>query len=65
MLPRRSRIAILRIIAIRPWPRRLQDVDDANVDEDLPTMMYGMGLVGVIFVVLAVLGVIALLKYLT
>jgi hypothetical protein len=39
-------------------------LDDAKADGDLLTMMYGMGLVGVIVVVLAVLGVMALLKYL-
>ena len=33
------------------------------VDEDISAMMYGMGLVGILFVVLAVLGVISLLKY--
>lgn len=65
LTPRVPAPHVLVMMAIRPWPRWFQDIDDAHVDGELPTMMYGMGLVGIIVVVLGVLGVIALVKYLT
>lgn len=46
---------ILSGLVVQFWPHRFKDADDAHVDRDQLTMMYGMGLIGVIVVVLAVL----------
>jgi uncharacterized membrane-anchored protein len=41
----------------------LPGLDNTQADGDLLTMMFGMGFIGIIVVVLAVLGIVALLKY--
>lgn len=56
---------IFRDVAGRAWRWRFKDIDDGRVCRIQFKMMYGgMGVLGILVVVLAVFGIMALFKYL-